>query len=82
MRALNSPPARVPQKSVMSAGCIGLVLATSVVVIYTLLIVWPVMLLLGVLASMTGWPIALGFWQTFVLTLIVRLLVANASPSS
>lgn len=38
---------------------------------------WFVMVLLGALASMTGWGCAIGFWPTYVIVVIASFLFAG-----
>lgn len=35
---------------------------------------WIVMLLLGAIASLSGWSCAIGFWLTFVIMLVVTIV--------
>jgi hypothetical protein len=35
---------------------------------------WLLMLLMGVLASVTGWPVAIGFIPCFIIVLIMAIL--------
>lgn len=36
---------------------------------------WILMLLLGLLASLTGWACAIGFWASFVICFILQLFI-------
>jgi hypothetical protein len=36
---------------------------------------WLLMLLLGALSHLTGWPTAIGFWACYVITIILTFFV-------
>lgn len=65
-----------------ATGC-GLVIGVLLVVVALVFLqTWVVMILFGVLASMTGWGCAIGFWPTFVIVWIMSILTSNSSTSS
>lgn len=66
-----------------ASSVVGAVVGAIILILLLGLIkAWAVMVLLGVLASQTGWPIAIGFAPTYVLCVIVGLMMADASSSS
>lgn len=56
--------------------------ALLIVTVSAMILAWPVMVLLGVFASLTGFPTAIGFWATFVLVFIVKLLTSEGGSTS
>lgn len=65
-----SKPTGAEALGVIIGGAIaGGIIATA----FALVFAWPVMVLLGVFASLTGFPTAISFWATFVAILILRL---------
>ncbi len=57
---------------------IGTILAVFILgAVGAAIVAWPVMVGLGILASWTGWPVALGFKVVWLIVLLVRLTVAD-----
>jgi len=47
-----------------------------------LLFTWPAMIMFGVVHSFWGFIPAFGFWQTFALVVLAKILTANVSVNN
>lgn len=83
--AVNPMPAKPKTQSASEfvvAGCTFALLGFLIATLLSFVVAWPVMVLLGVLASWTGWPVAIGYWTTWLILLIVRLVIPGSNYSS
>lgn len=71
------PPKRQPKVDGLALVIAGVALS----IITAFLGAWVVMILLGVLASLTGWGCAIGFWPTVLIVLIVGILTNRGRSS-
>lgn len=81
-RFINDPPPKERAANIAGIGCGVILAALAVSLVISFLAAWPVMVLLGVLASWTGWPVAIGYWTTWLILVIVRLAMPVATGSS
>jgi len=61
---------------------VGVLAALGFGIVVTALLSWPTMLLFGAVHSFLPVIPAFGFWQTFVIMLLIRFLLPTPSVSS
>ena len=79
-------PALPRRRASKDLGCLGWTLIIAFVLVLCAGVLafqaWILMLLLGAIASATGWPIAVGFWVCVAINMVCNMLLGSRRVSN